>query len=108
MRTVHITARVALVVLAVLLSPSARAQDKTAEEIQRLQGVWTVTAAEQRGRPFDVIKGRALTIAEKNFALNTAAGNEFKGEIRVNPSTTPRSSISCTRTTDPYGKRFTR
>jgi uncharacterized protein (TIGR03067 family) len=83
-------ARGTLVLLALLLSTAAPAQDKAAEELQKLQGVWTVTAAEQRGRPFDLIKGGALTIAERNFALKTAAGNEFKGEIRVNPSTTPR------------------
>lgn len=74
----------------VLASTSLVAQDRATEELQKLQGVWTVTAAEQRGRPFDAIKGGALSIAERSFALKTAAGNEFKGEIRVNPAATPR------------------
>ena len=74
----------------VLLSTSVIAQDKAAEELQKLQGVWTVTAAEQRGRPLDVIKGGALTIAGHAFALKTAAGNQFTGDVRVNPAPAPR------------------
>jgi len=66
------------------------AQDQAADELRKLQGVWTVTAAEQRGRPFDVIKGGVLTIGDRSFALKTAAGNEFKGEIRIHQATTPR------------------
>src|SRR5262245_35246623 len=66
------------------------AQEPAADELRKLQGVWTVTAAEQRGRPLDVIKGGILTVADRAFALKTAAGNEFKGDIRINPSVSPR------------------
>lgn len=68
---------------------AAFAQD-AADEARTLQGVWAVTAAEQRGKPFDAIKGGVLSIAERSFALKTAAGNEFKGELRINPAVTPR------------------
>jgi uncharacterized protein (TIGR03067 family) len=80
----------ALIVLALVSTAPLRAQNGGADEAQKLQGVWTVTAAEQRGRPLDVIKGGVLTIAEHAFLLKTAAGNEFKGELRINSSTTPR------------------
>jgi uncharacterized protein (TIGR03067 family) len=49
-----------------------------------------VTAAEQNGRPLDVIKGGVLSISDRSFALRTAAGNEFQGELRVNPTTSPK------------------
>ena len=69
---------------------AADAQTSATDEFGRLQGTWTVTAAEQNGKPFDVIKGGVLTITDSTFALRTAAGNEFKGELRINPATTPR------------------
>ena len=68
----------------------ATAADPAAGEFARLQGAWTVTAAEQNGKPLDVIKGGVLTITDRNFALKTAAGNEFKGELRINAETSPK------------------
>ena len=49
-----------------------------------------MTAAEQNGKPLDAIKGGVLTITDRSFALRTAAGNEFTGDLRINPATTPR------------------
>lgn len=66
-----------------------QAQDQ-ADDLKRLQGGWQVVAAEQRGKPFDAIRGGALIITDRAFQLKTAAGNELKGEIRVNPSASPR------------------
>ena len=57
--------------------------------LQTLQGEWTVAAAEQRGRPFDVIVGGMLTITADRFALLTAAGNEFQGRIRIDAAQSP-------------------
>ena len=65
------------------------AQD-SGDELRTLQGVWTVAAAEQRGRPFDVIVGGTLTVTDQRFVLQTATGNTFKGEIRIDASTSPR------------------
>ena len=84
------TRRVASLAAVLVWAASVAAQDQTTDELKQLQGVWTVTAAEQRGRPFDAIKGGVLTIAEGSFVLKTAAGNEFKGGVRVYPSTTLR------------------
>jgi uncharacterized protein (TIGR03067 family) len=67
----------------------AAAQDQTAE-LARLEGGWMVVAAEQRGKPFDAIRGGGLVIEGRTFLLRTAAGNEFKGEIRVDASKSPR------------------
>jgi uncharacterized protein (TIGR03067 family) len=66
------------------------AQDQKAKELSALQGGWIVMAAEQRGKPFEAIKGGVLIIEGQTFALKTAAGNEFKGEIRVDPTTSPK------------------
>jgi hypothetical protein len=94
---------VTLLIAGLLWTSSAVAQDAATDELRRLQGVWTVTAAAQRGRPLDAIKGGILTIADRAFAPKTAAGNEFKGDLRVNSAPTPPNSISCTRT-DPCGR----
>lgn len=66
------------------------AQDQTADELKTLEGGWMVVAAEQRGKPFDAIRGGALVIEGRNFLLRTAAKNEFKGEIRIDPSKSPK------------------
>ena len=65
--------------------PKAQGED----DLQTLQGEWTVAAAEQRGRPFDVIVGGVLTITGDRFALLTAAGNEFEGQIRIDGTQSP-------------------
>ena len=49
-----------------------------------------VVAAEQRGKPFDAIRGGGLVIEGRTFFLKTAAGNEFKGEIRIDPTKSPK------------------
>ena len=59
------------------------------DHLQTLQGEWTVAAAEQRGRPFDVIVGGVLTITGDRFALRTAADNEFQGRIRIDATPSP-------------------
>lgn len=79
-----------LLLLLLCIAPTIAAQAQTADEIAKLQGEWTVVAAEQRGKPFDAIKGGRLTIQGTTFTLRTAAGNEFSGTIRVNPSSTPK------------------
>ena len=85
----HKTAPALLTLLLLLLhpeSPSAQGED----DLQTLQGEWTVAAAEQRGRPFDAIVGGVLTITDDRFALRTAAGNEFGGQIRIDATVSPR------------------
>jgi len=66
------------------------AQDPVADEFKKLEGGWIVVAAEQRGKPFDAIRGGALIIEGRSFLLRTAAKNEFKGELRIDPTKSPR------------------
>ena len=80
---------VAGLVLVVCVSGAA-AQDLIAEEFKKLEGGWLVVAAEQRGKPFDAIRGGALVIEGRRFLLRTAAKNELKGELRVDPSKSPK------------------
>ena len=79
-------------ILAALLpslgAPSA--QEAGADDLQTLQGEWTVAAAEQGGRPFDVIVGGVLAITGDRFALHTATGNELAGQIRLDAAQSPR------------------
>ncbi len=82
--------RIAVAVLIALLPLGALAQDRSADDLLRLQGGWQVVAAEQRGKPFDAIRGGALIITDRAFFLKTAAGNELRGEIRVNASVSPK------------------
>jgi len=77
-------------VLAILCLQAVATQDQGAAELARLQGGWMVVAAEQRGKPFDAIRGGALIIEGTTFFLRTAAKNEFKGEIRVDASKSPK------------------
>ena len=78
-----------VLIVSLLLSngglPAAQGED----HLQTLQGEWTVAAAEQRGRPFDVIVGGVLTITGDRFALLTASGNEFQGRIRIDVAQSP-------------------
>ena len=83
-------ARAIVVAVLVCLCAAVAAQDQTAEEFKKLEGGWMVVAAEQRGKPFDAIRGGALVIEGKNFFLRTAAKNEFKGELRIDPSKSPK------------------
>jgi uncharacterized protein (TIGR03067 family) len=66
------------------------AQNQAADELAKLQGGWLVVAAEQRGKPLDAIRGGGLVIEGNTFFLRTAAKNEFKGEIRVDPTKSPK------------------
>lgn len=83
-------ARVLFVGLLVSAACAAADEAKTAAELGRLRGTWTVTAAEQGGKPFDTIKGGVLTIDRSSFQLQTASGNELAGEIRVDPEVSPK------------------
>lgn len=78
------------VLIAVLCAATVAAQDQIAQELARLEGGWMVVAAEQRGKPFDAIRGGGLVIEGGTFSLKTAAGNEFKGEIRIDPTKSPK------------------
>jgi uncharacterized protein (TIGR03067 family) len=89
-QTTWTTRFAAVVVLTMTTAVAAAAQDKTADELKKLEGGWMVVAAEQRGKSFDAIKGGGLVIEGSTFFLRTAAGNEFKGTIRIDPSKSPR------------------
>jgi uncharacterized protein (TIGR03067 family) len=78
------------VLIGVLCAAVVAAQDQVAPELARLEGGWMVVAAEQRGKPFDAIRGGGLVIEGRTFFLKTAAGNEFKGEIRIDPAKSPK------------------
>ena len=79
-------------ILSLLLANPAppSAQDAGQDDLQTLQGEWTVAAAEQGGRPFDVIVGGTLSITGDRFALLTATGNELGGQIRLDTAQSPR------------------
>ena len=83
-----LTGLILATLLPCLASPMAQEVDQ--DDLQTLQGEWTVAAAEQRGRPFDVIVGGVLTIAGDRFALHTATGNELAGRISLGAAQSPR------------------
>ncbi len=74
-----------------LLVTFAVAADPADDELVRVRGTWTVTAAEQGGKPFDVIVGGTLTIDGASFALRTARGTELGGELRLEPAASPKT-----------------
>ncbi|MXZ70995.1 MAG: TIGR03067 domain-containing protein [Acidobacteria bacterium] len=76
-------------VISLLLLNAALPEAQGEDHLQTLQGEWTVAAAEQRGQPFDAIIGGVLTITEDRFALRTAAGNEFEGQLRIDATQSP-------------------
>jgi uncharacterized protein (TIGR03067 family) len=84
--------RVSIVFVAVtcLCVAPVNGQDQASAELAKLQGGWMVVAAEQRGKPFDAIRGGALVIEGNIFFLRTAAKNELKGEIRIDPAKSPK------------------
>jgi uncharacterized protein (TIGR03067 family) len=83
--------RLIVAVAALCLSASSVfTQDQKAAELAKLQGGWMVVAAEQRGKPLDSIRGGGLVIEGTTFFLRTAAKNEFKGDIRIDPTKSPK------------------
>ena len=86
-RTVY---RASLALTLLFTATVVAVQEPNADELKRLQGGWQVVAAEQRGKPFDAIKGGALIVEGNTFFLRTAAGNEFRGEIRLGPANSPK------------------
>lgn len=88
----HARHTVAGLVIGLCSLPAITAADEaaTAAELGHLRGAWTVTAAEQGGKPFDAIKGGVLSIDGAAFALRTASGNELAGTIAVDPATVPK------------------
>lgn len=85
-----LTAAVCAVVVLVGSWVAVAAQDASADDLKTLQGGWMVVAAEQRGRSFDAIRGGGLVIEGRTFHLKTKAGNEFRGDIRVDAATSPK------------------
>ncbi len=80
-----------LILSLLLVNPGPlAAQDAGQDDLQTLQGEWTVAAAEQGGSPFDVIVGGVLTITGNRFGLVTATGNELAGQIRLDAAPSPR------------------
>lgn len=76
--------------VALLCAAGAAAQQSVDESLVPLQGGWTVTAAEQGGRPFDAIKGGVLDVDGEVFDLVTASGNEIGGVLRVEVDAQPQ------------------
>jgi RNA polymerase sigma factor (sigma-70 family) len=60
--------------------PKAQAPGRRAEDRDRLQGAWRVTAAEQRGRSLDSLKDRRLIFTDDRFTLSSGDG-EARGVI---------------------------
>jgi len=86
----RLSRRVAIALMSCLCVAVAAAQDPLTEELKKLEGGWIVVAAEQRGKPFNAIRGGGLLIEGRTFLLRTAAKNEFKGELRIDPSKSPK------------------
>ena len=82
--------RIAIALAGCLCVAVVSVQDPATEELRKLEGGWIVVAAEQRGKPFNAIRGGGLLIDGKTFLLRTAAKNEFKGEIRIDASKSPK------------------
>lgn len=80
-----------LVLILLLLSPARTldAQAPASQGSDALEGGWVVVAAEQRGRPFDAIRGGGLVFEGERFYLKTAAGNELRGIVKRYPNTSP-------------------
>lgn len=57
---------------------------------ERLQGAWTVVAAEREGKPSDRSNGDRLVFEGDQFILKTQKG-EMKGTYKLNPSASPKT-----------------
>jgi uncharacterized protein (TIGR03067 family) len=73
-----------------LVATLALAEDPAANELVRVRGTWTVTAAEQGGKPFDAIVGGVLKIDGAAFVLRTARGTQLDGQLRLDPASSPK------------------
>lgn len=73
-----------------LCAAAVAADDAAKKDFQRLQGTWTVVAAEKDGEAFDRIKGGKLIVKDMNFTINTASGTEMRGDLRIDPAKKPK------------------
>jgi len=80
----------ALITSLSMFAIGAICEEITSADLTAMQGNWVVTAAEQNGRPFDIIKGGLMTVADDRFVINTVAGNRFDGKVRLNTDVTPK------------------
>jgi uncharacterized protein (TIGR03067 family) len=76
--------------LALSLATAALGADPAKDDQDRLQGVWTVTAAEHDGQALDRIKGNTLTVKGGRFTIKTKSA-EFTGTFRLDPAKTPKA-----------------
>ncbi len=72
MRLTFVTASTVCFILCIRVA----ADDAAKKDFQRLQGTWTVVAAEKDGEPLDRIKGGKLIVKDVNFTINTASGRK--------------------------------
>lgn len=82
--------RIALAILVSLWVLPVGAQDRAADEFRKLQGTWVVLGGEHNGKPLEGIQGGALTFKDQAFALRTASGRDYTGEVKIDASTSPR------------------
>jgi uncharacterized protein (TIGR03067 family) len=73
-----------------LLAADAPQGDVAKKDQEKLQGTWTVIAAEHEGQPLDRIKGNTLTISGGNFTIKTKTV-ELKGTYRLDPTRKPKT-----------------
>jgi uncharacterized protein (TIGR03067 family) len=73
-----------------LTAAAAIGADPAKKDEDRLQGVWTVTAAEHDGKALDRIKGNTLTVKGSRFTIKTKSA-EFTGTFRLDPGKTPKA-----------------
>ena len=69
---------------------SSEVERPVTNELQSLQGTWTVSNAEFQGQPLNSLKGATFVVTDDSFILHAVAG-EIKGELRVAPSTSRRT-----------------
>jgi uncharacterized protein (TIGR03067 family) len=71
-----------LLILVILFSLTSEGAANGQQPADKLQGAWTVTAAERDGQPHDTIKGDTLTIQGATFTIKAKEG-EMKGTLKL-------------------------
>jgi uncharacterized protein (TIGR03067 family) len=74
-----------------LFVAAVHAQDDAKKELAKLEGKWTVTAAERDGKADDTLKGAVRVNSGDKYTLAMKGGKPFGGTYKIDPTKKPKT-----------------
>lgn len=81
----------ALAVSGFLLITAVRAQDDAKKALAKMEGKWTIIAAERDGKADDTLKGAVRVNMGDKYTLTMKGGKPFSGTFKIDPTKKPKT-----------------